>query len=189
MAVGLGLLGRGRTKPALGFWLLHVFVAAAAGAAVGGLLGLVGQALGLVSWRPWVVGAAALAALALALRPQPPKLGRQRQVPRRWSSGTPVAWVYAVWGAMLGCGVATPVFHTAFLLLSAAQLTGGPWLGLLSGALFGLARQAMALYPVLARYEPDRTMWLLERLRPLARRLNVALVVAGGVVLVLASWW
>lgn len=188
MAVGLGLLGRGRTTPALGFWLLHVLVAAAAGAVVGGVLGLVGAVLDLAAWRPWVVGLAAVAALALGLRARPPKIGRQRQVPRRWTAGTSVSWVYAVWGAMLGCGVATPVFHTAFVLLSAAQLTGGVWLGLVSGALFGLARQAMALLPVLARYEPDRTMGLLEALRPLARRANVALVVVGGVLLVVASW-
>lgn len=188
MAVGLGLLGRGRTTPALGFWLLHVLGAAAAGAAVGGAFGLLGAVLGLAEWRLWIVGLAALAALALGLRSRPPKLGRQRQVPRRWTAGTSTAWIYVVWGAMLGSGVATPVFHTAFVVLAAAQLTGGVWLGLVSGALFGLARQAVALVPVLARYEPDRTMWLLEAFRPLARRANLVLVVAGGLLLVAASW-
>jgi hypothetical protein len=88
---------------------------------------------------------------------------------------------------MLGSGVATPIFHTAFLVLVAAQLTGGPALGLVSGALFGAARQATALLPLLGRFDPARTMGLLETLRPVARRLNVALVVAGGLVLVLAG--
>lgn len=189
MAVGLGFLGRGRTRSALGYWLLHVLGAAAAGAVVGGAFGGVGELLGLAAWRPWLIGSAAAAALLLGLRARPPKLGRQRQVPRRWSAGTAVPWVYTVWGAMLGCGLATPIFHSAFVLLTAAQVTGGVGMGIVSGALFGLARQAMALVPVVARYEPDRTMWLLERLRPLARRMNVALVVAGGVLLVAASWW
>jgi hypothetical protein len=83
--------------------------------------------------------------------------------------------------------VATPIFHTAFLLLLAAQLTGGVALGLISGALFGAARQATALLPLLGQLDPGRTMSLLETLRPAARRLNAALVVAGGLVLVLAS--
>jgi len=58
-------------------------------------------------------------------------------------------------------------------------------LGLVSGALFGAARQATALLPLLGRLDPGRTMGLLETLRPGARRLNAALIVAGGLVLVL----
>jgi hypothetical protein len=187
MAVGLGLLGRGGTRQALGLWALHVAGAALAGALLGGLVGGVGALLGLEAWRPWIVGGAALLALGLGLRQTPPKLGRQRQVPRRWAAGTSPARVYLVWGAMLGSGVATPIFHTAFLVLLAAQLTGGVTLGLLSGALFGAARQATALLPLLGRLDPGRTMGLLETLRPVARRLNAALIVAGGLVLVLAG--
>ena len=63
----------------------------------------------------------------------------------------------------------------------------GVALGLVSGALFGAARQATALLPLLGRLEPGRTMGLLETLRPSARRLNAALIVAGGLVLVLVS--
>jgi hypothetical protein len=88
---------------------------------------------------------------------------------------------------MLGSGVATPIFHTAFLLLLATQLTSGVALGLLSGALFGAARQATALLPFLAQFAPSQTMDLLESLRPAARRLNAALIVAGGLVLVLVG--
>src|SRR5688500_17878381 len=120
MAVGLGLLGRGGTRQALRLWLLHVAAAALAGALLGGLLGGVGALAGLEASRPWVVVAGALLALGLGLRRQPPKLGRQRQVPRRWPPGTPPSRVYLVWGAMLGSGVATPIFHTAFLVLLAA---------------------------------------------------------------------
>ena len=187
MAVGLGLLGRGETRQALGLWALHIAGAALAGALLGGLVGGVGELAGLDAWRPWVVAIAALFALGLGLRRQPPKLGRQRQVPRRWAPGTPPSRVYLVWGAMLGSGVATPIFHTAFLVLLAAQLTGGVVLGLVSGALFGAARQATALLPLLGRLEPGRTMGLLETLRPAARRLNAALIIAGGLVLVLAG--
>ena len=185
MAAGLGLLGRGGKRQALGLWALHVTGAALAGALLGGLIGGVGVLAGLATWRPWIVGGAALLAFGLGQMPRPPKLGRQRQVPRRWAPGTPPARVYLIWGAMLGSGVATPIFHTAFLLLLAAQLTGGLALGLVSGALFGAARQATALLPLLTRFDPVRTMGLLETLRPGARRLNAALIVAGGLVLVL----
>ena len=187
MALGLGLLGRGGTRQALEFWALHVAGAALAGALLGGLVGGIGSLAGLEEWRPWVVAGGALLAFSLGLRRRSPKLGRQRQVPRRWAPGTPPGRVYLVWGAMLGTGVATPIFHTAFLVLLAAQLTGGVTLGLVSGALFGAARQATALLPLLVRLDQGRTMGLLETLRPVARRLNAALIVAGGLVLVLTG--
>jgi hypothetical protein len=187
MAVGLGLLGRGGTRQALRLWALHVAGAALAGALLGGLVGGIGDLAGLAAWRPWVIAGGAIVALGLPLLPRPPKLGRQRQVPRRWAPGTSPARVYLVWGAMLGSGVATPIFHTAFIVLLAAQLTGGVAVGLVSGALFGVARQGTALLPMLGRFDPGRTMSLLETLRPIAHRLNAALIVAGGFVLVLAG--
>lgn len=167
--------------------VLHVGAAALAGAAVGGLLGAVGALLSVGAVRPWLIAAAAVVALGLGLRRQPPKIGRQRQVPRRWGPGVPVSRVYLLWGLMLGSGLATPVFHTAFVLLMGAQATAGIGLGLASGAVFGATRQAMALLPALGRFGPERTMGLLTRLRPLARRANAALAVGGGVVLVLVS--
>lgn len=187
MAAGLGLLGRGHTTRALPLGLLHIAGAAIAGALLGGLIGGVGALLDLAQWRPWIIAVAAFVALVLALRRTPPRLGRQRQVPRRWSPTTSPSRVYLAWGLMLGFGVATPVFHTAFVLLVGAQLTAGPWVGMLSGALFGLTRQAMALIPVLRQYEPIRIMGLLETLRPTARRLNTALVIVGGLLLMIAS--
>lgn len=187
MAVGLGLLGRGRARAAISYWVLHVLGAAAAGALVGGALGWFGGVLNLETWRPWVIGVAALLALFWGLRPLPPRIGRQRQVPRRWAAGTPLAWIYLLWGMMLGSGFATPVYQTAFLVLVGAQLTAGWQLGLLSGALFGAFRQMTALGPVLRQLDPGRTMHLLEVLRPYARRGNIGLIVAGGIVLVLVS--
>ena len=88
---------------------------------------------------------------------------------------------------MLGSGLYTPVYQTAFLLLLGAQLTAGWQLGLLSGAVFGAFRQMTALGPVLRQLDPGRTMRLLEVLRPHARRGNIGLIVAGGIVLILAS--
>ena len=187
MAVGLGLLGRGGKRQALGVWALHLAGAVLAGALLGGLVGGVGALAGLVVWRPWIIAGGALLALALGLRRPPPKLGRQRQVPRRWAPGTSPSRVYLIWGAMLGSGVATPIFHTAFLVLLAAQVTGGVTLGLVSGALFGAARQATALLPLLGRLDPGRTMGLLETLRPVASRLNMALIVGGGLILVFVT--
>lgn len=187
MAVGLGLLGRGRARAVIPYWLLHVVGAAVAGAAVGGLAGWLGGLLGLAAWRPWVILAAAALALVLGLRKTPPRIGRQKQVPRRWSATTPLAWIYVVWGMMLGSGFATPVYQTAFLLLIGAQLTAGWQLGLLSGALFGAFRQMTALGPVLRQLDPGRTMRLLEVLRPYARRGNLGLIVVGGLVLAVVS--
>ncbi len=188
MAVGLGLLGRGGTRRVVALWALHVAGAALAGAAAGGLVGWVGSLATLPAWRPWTVGAVALVALGLGVWRGAPPLGRQRQVPRRWARTMPPARRFFLWGALLGCGVATPIFHSAFLLLLGAQLTAGATLGAAAGALFGAARQATALLPVLGRAGPERTMDLLEVLRPLAGRLNAALVVAGGLILVLTSW-
>jgi hypothetical protein len=187
MAVGLSLLGRGGTRQALGLWALHVVGAALAGGLFGGLVAGVGALLGLPAWRAWVVGGAALLAFWLGQRRSPPSLGRRRQVPRRWAPGTPPSRVYVAWGAMLGSGVATPIFHTVFLVLLAAQVTGGLALGLLSGALFGAARQVTALVPLLRRLDPGQTMDLLETHRSNARRLNAALVVVGGLVLILVG--
>jgi hypothetical protein len=166
---------------------LHVLGAAAAGAVIGGLAGWVGGLLGLPAWRPWVIAGVTVAALYLGTRPTPPKIGRQRQVPRRWRAGTPLAWIYLVWGMMLGSGLYTPVYQTAFLVLLGAQLTAGWQLGLVSGAVFGAFRQMTALGPVLRQLDPGRTMRLLEVLRPYAWRGNIGLIVVGGITLVLVS--
>src|SRR5829696_2657843 len=56
MAVGLGLLGRGGTRRALGLWALHVAGAALAGALLGGLVGGLGALVELAAWGPWIIG-------------------------------------------------------------------------------------------------------------------------------------
>ena len=188
MAVGLGFLGRGRGRVAYGYGALHIAGAALAGAASGGLLGLIGDALGLSGWRSVLIALGIAAAIYWGSRPTPPPIGRQRQVRRRWSPGTPLAWVYVVWGGMLGCGFYTPVYQSVFLLLTSAQLTAGWQLGLISGAIFGAMRQLTALYPVHAGFAPERTMNLLATLRPHAYRGNFALIALGGAALLITAW-
>lgn len=187
MAVGLGLLGRGSARTTGTLWGAHLLGATIAGSFVGALLGGIGMLLGTDAWQPWIIGAIALIALVIAVLVQHVKLGRQRQVPRRLAARLPLTPVYAFWGVLLGCGIATPIFYTTFLLLSGAQLTAGVALGAASGAVYGAVRQTTALVPVMRRFDPSRTMGLLETLRPTARRLNLLLVVAGGAVLVVTS--
>jgi len=184
MGLGLNLLGRGETRKIVPLWLLHVAAAAAAGAVVGGALGWVGTAAGLANHRPWVIGGIALLALAIRARSDVIQLGRQRQVPRRWHARTAVPVVYLVWGLMLGSGLMTPIYHAAFPVLLAAQATAGLAAGAASGAVFGGSRQAMALLPLIRRYDDARTMGLLESLRPATRWLDLGLIAGGGVLLV-----
>lgn len=177
MGLSLGLLGRGDARAAWTYGLLHVVAAGLGGALVGGLLGGFGQLFGLGRWALGIVGAVALLALVVALTRRTYQLGRQRQVPRRWARGTAPSKIYGLWGLMMGCGLYTPVYHTALLVLLATQLVSGVWLGLATGFVFGIVRQATALWPVARRYDPGRTMGLLETLRPGARAFNIALLV------------
>jgi len=179
MGLSLGLLGRGDAARAWRYGAIHVLGAVVGGAAVGGALGLLGALAGFDAWRAAIVGGVALAALALAVVRPVYQLGRQRQVPRRWPSGTAPSRIYATWGLMMGCGLYTPVYHSALFVLLALQLTSGPGWGLWTGALFGLARQLTSLWPVARKLGPEATMGLLESLRPTARGLNIALVVAA----------
>lgn len=187
MAVGLGLLGRGGKRRSLGLWALHVAGAAVGGAAVGGLLGWLGRLGSLAVWRPWLITVTIVVATGLGLCVGQLTLGRQRQVPRRWAPTVSPSRVYIIWGVLLGSAVATPIFYSAVLLLFGAQLTAGPWLGLVSGGIFGAVRQSSALVPMLRCFDSERTMSLLETLRPLARRLNVAVVIGAGLVLLLVG--
>ena len=179
MGLSLGLLGRGDAARAWRYGAIHVLGAVVGGAAVGGVLGLLGSLLGLGAWRTPIVAVVALAALVVALTRPVYQLGRQRQVPRRWGRGVSPSRIYAIWGVMMGCGLYTPVYHTALLTLLAIQLTSGLAWGLATGAVFGLARQSAALWPVGRKLGPEATMGLLETLRPTARGLNIALVVAA----------
>ncbi len=178
MGLSLGLLGRGDAKRAWRYGILHVLMAGVGGAIIGGLLGGIGDLLGLAQWRWWIIGATALLALIYALTHSSYQLISQRQVPRRWSPKVHLSAVYTIWGLMMGCGLYTPVYHTALFVMLATQLTFGFVPGIISGLLFGIVRQATSLWPVARRYDTEQTMNLLEQLRPGARLFNILLVAA-----------
>lgn len=167
---------------------LHLLGAMLGGAAVGGLLGALGSLLGLSSWRAVVIAIAVFWAVSLAMSQRPTRLGRQQQVPRRWATTMPPGRRYALWGVMLGSGVATPVVSSSLVVLLGAQTTAGPMLGALAGIVFGGTREAMALLPPVCRLDPGSTMALLPALRTKVQRLNAVAILAGGLLLVLASW-
>lgn len=188
MAMGLGFLGRGGKWSAVRAGLLHVAGAVLGGGGTGWLLGLIGTWFILPAWRPWVIGAMALIAVALGLRRVPPQLGRRRQVPRGWARRLPPGRLYALWGAMLGSGVVTLIPHSAFLVLLSAELTAGPIVGGLAGAAYGMAREAPALLQILYPDDPARTPRLLVVVRPVVRWGNALAAFGGGVLLVLLIW-
>jgi hypothetical protein len=186
--MAMGFLGRGRTAQAMHLRSLHVLGSALGGALAGGVLGFVGAGLGLSSWRPWIIGAAALVATAISLRRRPVALGRQRQVPRAWNKTMPPRRRYFLWGAMLGSGWATLIPYSAYLLLAGTQLTAGVVFGALSGAVFGATRQGLAPMFSLLRTDHEAVMDLLPDLRATARHLNVLVTLGGGLILVLTTW-
>jgi hypothetical protein len=188
MAMGLGFLGRGKARMAIQLGGLHLVGAAVGGAVVGGVLGLIGALLHLSDWRFWLIGVTAVVASALAIGASPVQLGRQCQVPRTWERTMPPRRRYFLWGAMLGCGVATPILSSAFLVLLSVQLTSGPWLGALAGAIYGGMREAMALVPMLRRSDHEATLGSLSRYRPTFQRLNMVVAMGGGLMLVLLAW-
>ncbi len=95
---------------------------------------------------------------------------------------------YFLWGAMLGSGCATLIPYSSFLLLLGTQLTAGVMLGALSGAVFGVTRQALALVFPLLRANHEAVMDLLPDLGTPARNLNALVALASGLMLVLTTW-
>jgi hypothetical protein len=185
--MAMGFLGRGRTAQAMRLRSLHVLGAALGGALSGGALGLVGTGLALSSWRPWIIGAAALVATALSLRRRRVALGRQRQVPQAWNRSMPPGRRYFLWGTLLGSGWATLIPYSAYLVLAGTQLTAGVLLGALSGAVFGATRQGIALVLPLLRADHEAVMDLLPDFRAPAQRLNALVAIGGGAILVLVT--
>lgn len=189
--MGLDLLGRGKKGQAVRASILHLLGAILGGAFVGGLLGWLGSLLSLSTWRPEIIGAIAAFALWHSVSCQSPKLGPRCQVPRTWKYPLPVEAYYFLCGALLGCGTATLIPYSCFLVLLGTQLTSGVVLGSVSGALFGGVREAMALILFLSKHKkeakPSEMMRLLPVLTPKAQRLNTIWILGGGLLLVLTS--
>ena len=156
----------------------YILGSAAAGAALGALAGLLGDAaLGDLAWAPRlaILAAAALAGALLDSGRTPLRLPTvRRQVDDAWMHAYR-GWAYGVgFGLQLGLGVVTIVTSaTVYLTFLAASLTGAASAGALVGLAFGAARAL----PVLAvrRVRTSRELGAVEarlrRLEPPARRL------------------
>lgn len=172
--------------------LVHIVGSALGGAITGGVLGLLGMLVGAERWRPAIILIVSGFALWHGVGRKRPKLGRQRQVPRRWSAVLPPDLCYFAWGVLLGSGVATVIPYSAFLVVLAAQLTAGVTLGAISGAMYGAVRGVIPLIPVLADRsdsDPSQLSCLLTAYAWRARLSNVAWVVATGILLPLFAVW
>lgn len=140
------------------------------------------------AWRPLLIGAGTLVGILLTRRPG--NLGCRRQVPQDWSRHLPASLRFFLWGMLLGAMVTTVIPYSAFILLFAAQLSGGMTLAAASGALAGASREAVSLAPALLeprRWEPERLMALITQMRPVMRHLNTALILASAPVLLLTG--
>lgn len=180
--MGLSFLGRGNGRRGAFTSTIHLIGAALGGAVTGGVLAGVGSVVVLAAWRPWVIGLATVAAFWRSVRGRGPVLLRTCQVPRRPRCRS-VSLVFFGWGFLLGCGVATVIPYSAFLVLVATQLTAGFALGCLSGFVFEVTRQAVAIALFMRERSwtgPERLMGLLPRLRTPVRNLNRLWVPVAG---------
>jgi hypothetical protein len=167
--MGLQLLGRGtRIQSALA-GLSHLLGAAAGGAIVGATLGWVGSALYLPAWRIQLLAGFIIVSLRYSLMRPMSHLGLQCQVPRMWRYNMASIPRYILWGALLGCDVATVIPYTSFIVLLGVQATSGLVIGAVSGALYGSARElASKLVSIgLEQAKRDESPELLQLLIPL----------------------
>jgi hypothetical protein len=188
MAMGLGFLGRESRATSASAGAVHVILAALGGALTGAAVGAIGELMGLgSSVRTGLLIVVGAAALAVAVRRRPMRLGRPCQVPKEWSGSMPARRLYAAWGLMLGSGVVTLIPYSAHLVLLAGQLFAGPLVGAVSGALYGAARESIALTGVGGGLQPVPAMDALERWATPARLVNIGAVAIGGTLLVVSS--
>ncbi len=170
---------------------MHLGGAALGGALVGGFLGEVGTWLSIAPWRPWIILLLAGFALWHSIAHRAPRLGLRRQVPRSWSYTMPVLPRYFLWGMLLGSGLATGIYYAVFIVLLGAQFASGILLGCASGAIFGIAREAPVVLPLVrARGQPvnlGHLAGLFPRLEAAVRRLNTLWLIVGGAALMLSS--
>ncbi|MDH3226067.1 MAG: hypothetical protein OEM67_03150 [Thermoleophilia bacterium] len=142
-----GCGGRNRYLVSLAAFALAALLAAAA---LGALVGAVG---GLLTPSVGIVLAAALAVLGIVrelgiARISVPELGRQ--VPERWRRELPLPVWSAGYGAGLGLGVLThQVVFTFWVVLAAVLAIGEPVVGAICVALFGAGRAVMVVLPTI----------------------------------------
>jgi hypothetical protein len=174
----------------------YILGSAAAGAALGALAGLLGDAvLGGTGTGPRLAVLAAaglLGALADSGRTALRLPTVRRQVDDAWMREYR-GWVYGLgFGLQLGLGVVTIVTSaTVYLTFLAAFLTGSPAAGALVGLVFGAARAlpVLAVRGVRTPRELGAVEGRLRRLEPSARwlALGAQLALAAGIVVALAA--
>ena len=174
-------------------WIGMILSTSPTATVVGGLLGWLGRLLSLSAWpwRPALITIVALFALWQSLSRRPATLGLHRQVPRKWARIMRPEPCYFLWGALLGCGIATVIPYSAFLVVLATQLTSGVVLGCISGMLFGATRELVALLPLLGkqnRVHPLKLVLLLPALAEKVQWLNTLWLLVGSPFLVIAGW-
>ena len=174
----------------------YILGSTAAGAALGALAGLLGDAvLGDLGTGPRLAALAAaglLGALADSGRTALRLPTVRRQVDDAWMREYR-GWVYGLgFGLQLGLGVVTIVTSaTVYLTFLAAFLTGSPAAGALVGLVFGAARAlpVLAVRGVRTPRELGAVEARLRRLEPSARRLALGaqLALAVGIAGALAA--
>src|SRR3954451_18390090 len=187
----LGERGRGfRWGVTISFMLLGSTLG---GAAVGVLMGLVGDATigpatgASAEWRLYLLAALLVTALAIEAGvggPAGPTI--KRQVDERWLNAYR-GWVYGFgFGAQLGAGVVTIVSTASvYVTFAACWLAGAALPGLAIGAAFGAARAA-TLFGARRVRDPGALQELGRRLRRWARPARRA-TLAGELALALAA--
>jgi hypothetical protein len=151
MAFGLSPLVRG--GKAKGMALVGVFTVSLIGtaAAVGMILGLVGEPLtARIDTLP-ALGAVALYGLLMELKVLPMSAPyRHWQVPRDWPQRYGPWGGYALWGATLGLGVVSYIpFVSYHVFLVCMLLSGGAVEGAMFGVLYGAGRSLASLVPAI----------------------------------------
>ena len=161
-----GCGSRQRYRVALALFSAGAIVAAAA---LGALLGLVGEQFD----RSWTVPVLAVLALLAALREwgvlRVPVPGAHRQVPERWRREWPLgAWSLA-YGAGLGAGIFThQVVATFWVACAGAVAIGDPAWSAACLALFGAGRALMVALPARGGRDPSVAVGRLARRAPRA---------------------
>jgi MFS family permease len=182
----LGERGRGSR-----WWLTvsaYVVGSVVGGAAIGGVLGAAGVAIGWSSGAALIVlGVAAVVGLALDTRLGGLRLPTvRRQVDEEWRSRYR-GWVWGVaFGFQLALGVVTIVTTSlVYVTLLAAFVSGSIAAGVSIGVAFGLARAA-PVFSVARVRRPEQLVDVDETLRHLADPARRAAIAAGGTVALVA---
>jgi len=182
----VGTLGQGSTFERAVNGALHVLASVMTGAAFGYVLGLVGSVVPHQLRVPLAVAFAlgyAGMELKLVTLPLPET---KRQVPANWRYRFPRPVTAAMYGALLGPGIATHVATATYMsLLTVVLFTLTPLKASLAFGLFGLvkaAAAAIAAWP--ARKDPQRAMFWGYRTGQLWRLAGVLLttLTAGALV-------